>query len=107
MNLILPYEIAHRAVSHDELIGKHTAGSVSGRQQFLSNNALQRVGKLKNDLALSTPFKNTNDSFQGQWHIGWVHGGQHEMSGFGSSEGGRNRLVIAHLAHNNDVRILP
>ena len=107
VQLVFADQIPHRAGGHEQFVGKHAPGAVGGRQQILRDDSLQRVRELQNNLLLRAAFKHTDDALQRVGNIRRVHRGQHEMAGFRRRQRGGNRLVIAHFADDNHVRVLP
>src|ERR1035437_10919320 len=73
VDLVLPDQVAHRAVGDDQLIREHATSAVGGGQEFLGDNPLQRVGHLENDLPLRAALENAHDSLQRVGDTGRVH----------------------------------
>ena len=71
-----------------------------------SNDALQRIGQLHDDLFLRAAVKNANDAFQRVRDVRRMHGGEHQMPGFRRHQCGGDGLVVADFTDNNDIRVL-
>src|SRR5262245_39725567 len=57
VELVFANEIADRAVCDDEFVGENAPSAIGGREKVLRDDALQSIGELENDLALSAAFE--------------------------------------------------
>src|ERR1051326_2436112 len=70
MKIILANEISDRSVRDNQFVGEDSARAVGCREQFLRDDSLQSIRQLKNDLALSTALKNSDNSFECMGYAG-------------------------------------
>ena len=75
-------------------------------RKYVVGKSYSRSGKLQNRLPLSIAFKYPDHALQRVRHTGRVQRRQHQVTRLGGGQRRGNGLVIAHLTHNDDVRIL-
>ena len=81
MKIVFTNQIPHRAAGNQEFVREHTAGTVHRRQQFLRDDALQRIGELQHNLALGAALENADDSLQRQCDVRRMQRREHQMAG--------------------------
>ena len=74
--------------------------------QRLADDALDGAGELDPDLLLLVRREDVDDAVDGLRGVLRVQGGEDEVTGLGGGEGHRDRLQVAHLADQDDVRVL-
>ncbi len=74
--------------------------------QRLADHSLQRAGQLGPDLLLLMGREDVDDAVDGLGGVLRVQGREHQVTGLGRGEGDRDRLQVAHLADQDDVRVL-
>jgi hypothetical protein len=100
-------ELGHlrRRLEHLER-GDHTA-AVLAFDQFHRHHALENLRQLRPDLTLLIGREGIEDAIHGLDGVVGMQRREHEVSGLGGGDHRAHRLGIAHLAHHDDVGILP
>jgi len=91
---------------HEDLAGDAAPPAVPCREQLLGADALERGRELHAHLRLLMRREHVDDAVHGLGGILGVQRGEHEVAGLGRRERRRDRLEVAHLADQDDVRVL-
>ncbi len=106
VRLALPDQVADGRGRHEHL-GRHdAAGAVGVRQQLLGHDPLQGHRQLHPHLTLLVGGEHVDDAVDRLGGVLGVQGGEHEVAGLGSGQGGGDRLQVAHLADEDHVGVL-
>ena len=84
-----------------------SALAVVGPRQRLADDALQRAGELHPHLLLLVRREHVDDAVDRLRRVLRVQGGEHEVTGLGGGQRHGDRLQVAHLTDQDDVRVLP
>ena len=104
--LALTDEVCH-GIGADQNLGRGAAALAPGqRQKLLGDDAAQHGGQLAADLVLRTGGADINNAVNGLGCTDRVQRAEDQMAGLGGGDGGGDRLIIAHLADQNDIRVL-
>ena len=106
MGLALADQVAHRRGRDEHLGGDAAALAVGGGQQLLGDDALERDRELHANLVLLGGREHVDDAVDGLRRVLRVQRGEHEVAGLGGGQRGGDRLEVAHLAHEDHVRVL-
>src|SRR5919204_3994625 len=104
--LALADQVPDRRRGHQDLGGAHAALPVRGGEKLLRDDPLQRHGELHADLVLLRGREHVDDAVNGLRCVLRVQGGEHEVAGLRGGQRGGDRLEVAHLAHEDHVRVL-
>ena len=80
--------------------------SIHIRHQLLGNNRLQNHGKLNGNLMLLAGFENIHNTAYGIGSSGGMKAGKNQMSGFSSSHGSLDSLVVTHFSKKDHIGAL-
>ena len=80
--------------------------AVGGREQRLRDDPLERGGELHPDLSLLGGREDVDDAVDRARRALRVQGREHEVTGLGRGQRGRDRLEVAHLADEDHVGVL-
>ena len=105
MYFVIADHISDRRIEAHNLEDRNRM-SIHIRDKLLGNNSLQYHGQLDGNLSLLGWFEYIYDTTDRVCCSGGVKTGEDEMSGFGSSHGSLNRLVITHFTKENHIRAL-
>ena len=86
---------------------RDAAQAVGARQQALRDRPLEHARELDADLALLVRREDRDDAVDRLGGVERVQRREHEVARFGGEQRGFDRLVVAHLADEDDVGILP
>ena len=75
--------------------------------QALAQDAAQSSGQRQPDLLLLVGWEEVDDAADRLLRVDRVQGGQDQVSGLSGAQSGMHRLRVAHLADQDDVRVLP
>lgn len=106
-DLFLPDHVPHRLSRDHDLEGRDPTRCVPARIQFLRDDTLDRLGQHDPDLGLLVLREHVDDPGDGLGCAARVEGTEHQVTGLGRGERERDRLQVAHLAHQDVIRILP
>jgi len=104
---MLPDHVAQGRGGDHDLAGQDAARPIGARQQLLGDHPLEAVRQLHLHLLLPVRREDIEDAVDRLRGVGRVERGQDQVAGLGRGHGRRDRLEVAHLAHDDDVRILP
>ncbi|MPM04586.1 hypothetical protein SDC9_50864 [bioreactor metagenome] len=107
MGLALPDEVADGGVHQHDLAGEDQAAAVRFGKKLLGNNALQHGRELGPDLGLLVMGEGVQNPVHGLGRADGVQGGKDQVSGLRRGEGDVDGFRVPHLAHHDDVRVLP
>ena len=80
--------------------------SIHIRHQLLGNNRLQNHGKLNGNLMLLAGLENIHNTAYGIGGSGGMKAGKNQMSGFSSSHGSLDSLVVTHFSKKDHIGAL-
>ena len=80
--------------------------SIHIRHQLLGNDRLQNHGKLNGNLMLLAGLENIHNTADGIGSSGSMKAGKNQMSGFSSSHGSLDSLVVTHFSKKDHIRTL-
>ncbi len=106
MGLVVTDHIADGAVGHQNFKGRQDP-VVLGGNQLLGNHDLEDHGQLGPNLILLVLGEYIDDPVDGVGCPGSMEGGNHQMTGFCSSHGCPDGLVIPEFSQEDDIRGLP
>ena len=86
-------------------MGGDAALSVAGFQQGCGNNGAQGFGQHGAHHFFFAGGEYVHDTVDGFGRAGGVQGAEHKVAGFGGGEGEADGFGVAHLAHEDDVRV--
>src|SRR5262249_28963816 len=75
-------------------------------QETLSDEVAERAGEASSDDLLVRGGEDADDALDSFRRVNRMQRGQHEMAGFGGSQRDLDRLAVAHLANQDDLRRL-
>ena len=84
----------------------HPRGAVGGRDELLGDDALERRRDLDAHLLLLLGRERVDDPVDGLRRVLGVERAEHEVTGLGRGDRGRDRLEVAHLTDQDDVGVL-
>ena len=95
------------AAGHDEdLAAGDAAVAVRGADEALGDDALQRAGDHRARLRLLVGREEVDDAVDRLRGVDRVQRREHEVAGLGGGQRRVDRLLVAHLADEDDVRVL-
>src|SRR5882724_2954285 len=106
LDFALADEVADGVVRQQDLERRNASLSVGRRKQSLGDDALQRAGDLNPDLLLLLGREDVDDSVDRRGRALRMQRSEDEVTGLRSGERGRDRLEVAHLAHEDHVGVL-
>src|SRR3954452_22354880 len=106
VRLALADQVAHCRRRHQHLGREHATLAVSRWQQLLGGDTLKRDRQLHAHLVLLRRWEHVDDSVDGLGAVLRVQRGEHQVAGFSGRQRRRDRLEVAHLADQDDVRVL-
>ena len=98
--------LAIAGVIIEDLGGDRAALPARPLDQRLADDALEGRGELCAHLLLLVRREHVDDAVDRLRRILGVQGGEDEVAGLGGGEGHRDRLEVAELADEDDVRVL-
>ena len=107
MDLRLADQVPDGRRGDEHLGGDHPSEPVPGLDELLGHHALQGCAELDPNLLLLVRRKCVDDPVDGLRRILRVQCGEDQVPGLGGGDGGLDRLQVAHLTYQDDVRVLP
>src|SRR5437667_2353796 len=105
-DLVLADEVADRGRADHDLVRGDPPSPVLGLAQRLGDDRANRLGDHRANHLLLGRRKHVHDAVDGLRRGARMQGAEHEVSGLGAGQRQADRLEIAHLADQDDVRIL-
>src|SRR5579884_1083406 len=106
LDLRLADQVAHRIVRQQDLECGDAPRAVGGGKKRLRDDRLQRAGDHDAHLLLLLGREDVDDAVDRRRRTLRVQRAEHEVARLRSSERGRDRLEVAHLADENHVGVL-
>src|SRR5204863_1161608 len=107
LDLLVPNQRPDRGRHDEDLARHHPAAALGFLQQRLRDDALQHERQLGADLGLLVRREHIDDAVDALHGGVGVQRGEREVAGLRDRQRRRDRLEIAHLADEHDVRVLP
>src|SRR6266850_1510009 len=105
-DLVLADEVADRRRADHDLVRGDPASAVLGLAQRLRDDRANRLGDHRADHLLLGRRKHVHDAVDGFRRRARMQRAEHEVSGLGAGQRQADGLEIAHLAHQDHVRVL-
>ncbi len=106
LHLVVADVAAHREGGEHQLHRRHAAAAVGARHQLLRDDGVERQGELLPDLRLLVGREDVDDPVHRLHRVVRVQRGEHQVPGLGGGDRRRHGLEVAHLADQDDVRVL-
>ena len=106
MHLVVANQVPDRRGRHEDFQRDDAARPVGLAQQRLTDDALEHEAQLRADLRLLVRREDIDDAVDGLRGGVGVQGREREVARLGDAQGRLDGLEVAHLADQDDVRIL-
>src|SRR5688572_21776347 len=108
VRLLLVHDaVADECRADEDLDGGYAAAGVDLRNQALGDDGLEDAGELNPDLLLLVRREDGNDAVDRFGGVERVQRRKDQVARFGGEQRRLDRLEVAHLADQDDIRILP
>ncbi len=105
-DLVLADQVADRRRADHDLVRGAAPGSVLGLEKRLRDDGADRLREHRAHHLLFRRREHVDDAVDGLRRRRGVQRAEHQVTGFGAGERQADRLQIAHLAHQDHVRVL-
>ena len=106
VHLAFADQVADRRRGHEHLARDRATLTIGGRDQLLRDHALQRRRQLHPHLLLLMRWEHVDDAVDRLRRVLGVQRREHEVTGLGGGDRGRDRLEVTHLADEDHVGVL-